>query len=327
LIGVGISGLFIWLTLRKVPLSEVWAETAKVHLGILALTLVTKLGGFVCMTYRSSILFKPFGDFRLWRLFKSILVAFVGNNVLPLRAGELLRVGYLTHNHEASGSSGLAAVALERLLDMFTLAILFLLLVMTALIDVSHSYVPTQTAIWMVCSVVFAAMLGALVMSRYPEPFVNAVDATLRVFSERLADFVTARVERFATGLAGLTSWRQTLMAILLSFGYWASGVASVWVWIQAFGLEVPWHASLVVAVFTAFATVIPSSPGFVGTYHFFVKTAIGFFGVASATAASFAIVGHAAAMLPFTLIGILILLGDWLRGDLTLEVDDEFDR
>jgi hypothetical protein len=79
-----------------------------------------------------------------------------------------------------------------------------------------------------------------------------------------------------------------------------------------------------VVAVFTAFATVIPSSPGFVGTYHFFVKTAIGFFGVASATATSFAIVGHAAAMLPFTLIGILILLGDWLRGDLTLEVDDD---
>jgi len=324
IIGIAVSALFVWLTLRKVDLWEVWVETKKVHVGILALTLVTEFVGFVFMTWRSKILFAPLGQFRIWRLFKSILVAFVGNNVLPLRAGELLRVGYLTHNHEASASSGLAAIALERLLDMFSLAILFVLLVATAWIDVSHSAVPPQTIIWMIFGLLLAAMTGALLLSRHPDPIVDFVRSALAIFHDGLADFVADHIERFATGLAGLTSWRQTLMAIVLSFGYWASGVASIWVWIEAFGLEVPWHAPIVVMVFTAFATVIPSSPGFVGTYHFFVKTAIGFFGVAAATAASFAIVGHAAAMIPFTLIGILILLRDWLRGDLTLDVDDD---
>ena len=48
---------------------------------------------------------------------------------------------------------------------------------------------------------------------------------------------------------------------------------------------------------------MLPSAPGFIGTYHYFAALALGLFGVSTELAASFAIVGHAVAIIPFTIL------------------------
>lgn len=319
LLGLVVSALFVWLTLRKVDLGEVAAQIGEVSLLILSLNVVTKFFGFVFMTWRSQVLFKHLDDYEFWPMFKSVLVAFVGNNVLPLRAGELLRVGYLSHGRdEVPTSSCFAAVALERLLDLFSLALLFLLLIFFAFLDFSQRGVPGGMIVSVVVGILVAAMATAIWISRQPDPWVNLVDRVAGLMGDSVASFVTPKFRKFAEGLAGLSSWRQTAAVLALSIAYWGTAVASIYVWIWAFGWSLPIHAPFVVAVFSAFATVLPSSPGFVGTYHWAVKTGVGFFGVGAAGATSFAIVGHAAAFLPFTIIGIAILAGDYLRGEIS---------
>jgi len=319
-LGVAISALFVYLTLRQIPLGTLVREISKVHLGILSLTLGTKFLGFVVMTVRSQVLFAPLDRFRFWRMFKSILVAFVGNNVLPFRAGELARIGYLAREREdVPASSAFAAVALERLLDLFTLALLFLILLSFALIDFSSEGVPQGAVVYLTTGILTVAVIGALGVSYKPDLFVGVIEPVASLFGDRFSGFVTDRARHFAEGLSGLSSPGQAASVVVLSFAYWGTAIASIAVWIWAFRLSLPWHAPLVIAVFSAFATVLPSSPGFVGTYHYFVKTAVEFFGVSAAVSASFAIVGHAAAMLPFTLVGILILLRDYLEGELVM--------
>ena len=318
--GLVISAVFIYLTLYQVDLGTLVDEIQKVSILILSLALVPKFFGFVFMTLRSQVLFDHLDRYGFWRMFKSVLVAFVGNNVLPFRAGELVRVGYLTHdNDRVTASSALAAIAIERLLDMLTLAILFLTLVFFALIDFSNEAVPQMTVVYLTTALLIGALGGVMLVSRYPELFTKTVEKVTSIFGTRVSEFVTEKAEHFADGMAGLASLRQSAAVVLLSFAYWGTAVVAIGIWGWAFDLSLPWHAPMVITVFSAFATVLPSSPGFVGTYHYFVKTAVMFFGVGAATAASFAIVGHAVAMVPFTIIGVLVLLRDWLRGNLIM--------
>ena len=63
----------------------------------------------------------------------------------------------------------------------------------------------------------------------------------------------------------------------------------------------------LVVLVLTTISVVIPSTPGYVGTYHYLCQVALLMFGVPAAEALSFAIVAHALSVLPVTLLGLVL--------------------
>ncbi len=94
--------------------------------------------------------------------------------------------------------------------------------------------------------------------------------------------------------------------------------MGTVRVVMAAFGLDLPWYAPVLVVAVTALGTALPSSPAFVGTYHYFSALGVSFLGVDQATAASFAIVAHAAAFVPFTLVGMAVFAGSirvWARG------------
>ena len=56
-------------------------------------------------------------------------------------------------------------------------------------------------------------------------------------------------------------------------------------------------------------ATTIPSSPGYVGTFHYFAALALRQFGTAPAVAAAFAILIHAVLWLSTTAVGFLLML------------------
>jgi hypothetical protein len=50
-----------------------------------------------------------------------------------------------------------------------------------------------------------------------------------------------------------------------------------------------------------------------VGTFHFFAMTAMSMLGVPATTATSFAVVAHFVAVIPLTLVSVVVLSSDWL--------------
>jgi len=66
--------------------------------------------------------------------------------------------------------------------------------------------------------------------------------------------------------------------------------------------------AALFVMVVANLGILIPSSPGYIGTFHFFALSALAVFGVARETALSYAVVSHAMQYLLVTGLGILFL-------------------
>ena len=95
----------------------------------------------------------------------------------------------------------------------------------------------------------------------------------------------------------------------MLSAAIWLCYAGVYYACLQAFHLtaayHLAWYVGLVVLVLTTISVVIPSTPGYVGTYHYLCQVALLMFGVPAGEALSFAIVAHALSVLPVTLLGL----------------------
>ena len=125
--------------------------------------------------------------------------------------------------------------------------------------------------------------------------------------------------QRFVVGFSALRSSRAVAQAFALTFLTRLVGMLTIQCWIWAFGLDLPIYASLIVTVFLSIGTMVPSSPGFIGTFHVAVAYALELMGVDSGMAASVAIAGHFMATVPWTVIGLFVTLPTirsvWKRG------------
>ena len=307
--GGALSAVLLYLTLRKVALDDVWREVVRVSWPILGFAVLIRATNLLIASIRSRILLAPLHRFGLGRLFKSVLLAFAVNNVLPLRAGELARVGYLARYGGVPASSCLAVVAFERLLDS-----LALLLLLTASLPAIAGNVKLGGSTYVLAGAAVGAVGVALFVSSRPGLFVSACRALASLLGRRFARFIESKAQTFSAGLAVLKSPVVIITVMLLSLATWLLTTVSIRVWIWAFDLDLPWFAPVVVLAFLSVGMAVPSTPGHIGTFHFFTMTAMTTLGVAAATATSFAVVAHFVAVVPLTLVAVPLLLGDALR-------------
>jgi uncharacterized membrane protein YbhN (UPF0104 family) len=99
--------------------------------------------------------------------------------------------------------------------------------------------------------------------------------------------------------------------------------ITNVYLWFVAFELDLPWVAAPSLLLFVSLGHLIPSAPSGVGTYHFFCLAGLKLFGVGAATAASVALVGHALAVVPLTVVAIPFVypfvISAWRRRETSL--------
>jgi uncharacterized protein (TIRG00374 family) len=301
-LGLSVSLLFLWLAFRNVDFDEVLRHAISASPAILALVLVTKTGALLSASARSSLILRRLNPYSFWRVLKSLLVGFVGNAVFPLRAGEVMRVGYLVRHGDGAvpPTSAVAVLVVERLMDT-----LFLFLVLIGVLLVGVVELEIGTLLPVMGGLAVASMVALFLLGRSP-------GRSAALFSH--SPFLSQKVERFANGLAVLSGPREIAMVGAATAGYWAFQALTVTVWFWAFRLELAWYAPLVVFLFIAFGAALPSSSGSVGTYHFFAISGMTLLGVGRSEAASVATVGHFLAIVPLSTFGILVLAGEFLR-------------
>jgi uncharacterized protein (TIRG00374 family) len=118
-------------------------------------------------------------------------------------------------------------------------------------------------------------------------------------------------VERFVLGLVPLRSgWDYPIVAVL-SVVIWACYGSIIHLVLYAFDFlslyHLPWSTSLIVLVVTTIGIVVPSSPGYVGTYHWLCQISLAMFGVPGGPALSFAILTHGVNFLPVLILGLIL--------------------
>lgn len=305
LLGLALSTLLVVLLLRRIDLSRVAGEMRSASWAPLALSLAVKLLGFCGLAWRAEALLRPTAKVPFPVLYQAQLLGFAANNVVPFRVGELAKVDFLARSSGSSRATVLAVAASERLLDGLCMLLLFAVVSPLVLPQVEHPGV-------------VAASAGVIVLAGAAAWMAAGRGGLLSRLAGRLGETwgaprggrLVSLMEGFERGLTGWRSPGLLLGAFAGSLLYWGCSAIGVRLWLAAFDVSTPWFAPAVVLVFLAFGTALPASPGFIGTYDYFFVSALAVFGVEANRAASVALVGHALAIVPFTLVGLALVPG-----------------
>lgn len=117
LLGVAISGLLLFVALRKVDFSEFWASLQAVNGWYLLLSVVVTLVSFALRALRWQHLLSPLKAVSFRSSLQVTMIGFMANNLLPVRMGELVFAYVMGEKENISKSASLATVVLFRLCD------------------------------------------------------------------------------------------------------------------------------------------------------------------------------------------------------------------
>jgi uncharacterized protein (TIRG00374 family) len=254
-------------------------------------------------------------EVRLSTLFAATVIGFMANNILPLRIGEVGKALVLSTKEQLQVSAILATIVVERAFDGGAIAVLGLTLFFFPILPPWM-----RSATLCLFALCLLALLGLTVLVLYRKQ-VSIKALPSRLAKQRFALKFIELVENFAAGAEALRDVRAVMTICALSFIIWVAHTAIFYLTVLALGLELPAYASLVVLVFTSIGVLLPSGPGYIGTFQYFTILALTIFSVPKEQALSYAVVAHASQWAPVTLLGLVFI---WSMG---LKLSDLFGR
>jgi uncharacterized membrane protein YbhN (UPF0104 family) len=224
------------------------------------------------------------------------LVGYMGNNVLPVRGGELLKIGLLGARTTARRREVLGTVLVERFLDAAALAALFAALTWAGVKGSPHAHGGAVAA----TAVLLAAALAL---------------ALYRWLRRR------GRFERFAAIVRPVAGASR----LLISPNGWPLGGISLVIWClegltfaviaRAGGIDLKALEALAVVVLASLAAAIPAAPGYVGTFDAAILVGLHGAGVEGGDAVGVLLLARFMLFVPVTFAGLAILMVGY-RGD-----------
>ena len=310
IIGIAVSALLLFLAARNVQLAEVVPLLSQVKFFYLALAGLLALFAVWLRAWRWRYLIPNSERVRTGSLFTATMIGFMGNNLLPLRIGDLARAYIAARKENLTASAVLATVVIERLFDVF--AILIMLSVIFF-----HMPLPrwiTNGFLIMLALGILAWAVLLLMRSR-----ANLLCAWLaRLLPSRYAGPVAGLIQSFLEGLAAMKSSKNLMLVTILSLPIWTAYALGTYAALQACAINVPFSASWVVLAFIGIGVSLPSAPGFVGTFQFFTVAALALYSVDQQQAFGFSLLHHLAQYIPVTLFGWCLLIKEQMSlGDL----------
>jgi uncharacterized protein (TIRG00374 family) len=226
-------------------------------------------------------------------------VGYMGNNVLPARAGEVLRVVLLSPRSEASKRAVAGSIVAERMLDVVALAAIFVVTVYGVL---GSDVLPTNRPILSAGLIVLALMALALavwVLRRHH-------------FFERVRDWLRP----VADSPRALLS-RHGVVLLAATFVLWSFEAAVYLAVARSVDLDISMTGALYLVALTNFVAALPAAPGSIGTFDAAVAWGAKRLGATGSAAVSYLIMLRFVLYVPITVIGFIILVagyGGWSK-------------
>ena len=329
-LGFLISVFFLYLVVRKLNLVDFWLALKTANYWWLLPGVAVYFLAVWARAWRWHYLLRPVKSISTRTMFPIVAIGYMGNNIYPARAGEVLRAVVLKRREGVPVSASLATIIVERIFDgVVMLGFIFInLSELSRLTGVSLDIVKWKVSIQDVAiwgSVIF---LGALTLfllaAMFPRPteklaawFVN------RFLPGRIKDKTLGIVNRFLGGLESLRSPVDALMVFATSVVIWLLETGKYWFVMHAFpghGFPVSFFTLMLMNGVVNLATTIPSAPGYVGTFDAPGIAVLSGYGVETATATGYTLVLHIALWVPITLLGAYYLAREGVKWGKDLE-------
>lgn len=291
----------VW-ALHGVSWSELWEEIRALDWRWVAVGVIAEVLTYVIQGWRWSLLLRPVAQVSTPLTSRAIFVGLFANEVLPLRAGELIRCFLLTRWSEIPISVTLASALIERIFDGLTLMVgVFFSFQYLKQFPLSHGQsrvmgIIADSSIALAVILVICAVLLAIAMYWREQTLDRFLDA--RVFG-------WAHV--FIEDLHRIGHSRYLYLSALVSIPYLLIQIVPIFAVMQAYGLdETSWKGAAALMVLLRLGSTAPQAPGNLGLFQVLSTLGLTLFGVQAAMARRFTLILWGVVTLPLVLVGFI---------------------
>ena len=303
-IAIAISGVALFFALRHVSLDRLGHVLWKGHYGWL---LPASLMLFLIYGLRALFWGQTLSVTRrvsYYSLYRSVIVGTMANNILPFRAGEMIRALYARKLENLPLPLLLSTIFIERLFDLVSLSLLLFLFLTTAGQPLGHK------GLWVIGGT-FGLFAGLYSLVQGRERILAFLDRSVLPLARghHLAGRFLSMLEQALHGLSSLTSPVLLLRLFLTSLLIWFLTLLFTWFCLITFDVtQSPVEVTLAFLVFTNLALLVPSSPGGIGVVQLAAVYALAPFHVSDNRAVALSLVNQALVIAVSAILGYLFM-------------------
>jgi glycosyltransferase 2 family protein len=279
--------------LNGAALHRIWGDIQHMHWAWVSGAVVADVCVYLFHAWRWKLLLRPIGRVPFIQAVESIYVGLFANEVLPLRAGELVRCFLLSKFTDIPLSVTFASALIERIFD----------------------------GIWLLTCFLFCLRLGKLPGVLLHGGYILAVLIVVCTLVLAYAMYARKQSLDLVFGISW-PRWFDTLIEDLhlighsryLYFSFFVSGlylfaqICPIYMLVQANRLAVPWTASFTMMVLLRLSSIVPQAPGNLGSFQWVAARTLIMFGLASAHAKRFSLILWAVVTVPLIVIGFVAI-------------------
>ena len=283
-VGIALSIFFLFLAFRKINLSEIGGLIPQINWLIILLLIPVSFLLFGLRAIRWYFLMKSMKKITIISLFSSIMVGFLINYTLPLRIGEFVRAYSLARKEKIMVTECFGTIITERIFDLFSLLLIFIPLLMIPAVANklgSASIYILGFSLLLFGIFIFLYFFGLRLMEN---------KLVIKLIPEKIHRIVLDIIK----GLQSLKNPVDILIVLLFSFLFWILSGYFFYLTLGIFHISgLPVWSGFFILLLIAFGVALPSSPGYIGNYHYFAMVGLEFFGISKEIALGFAIITH----------------------------------
>lgn len=317
-VGLVISAVFLYLALRGLKLGDVWQTMQGASYGWLLPGIAVYFVSVLARSWRWHYMLRPLKKIPTTIMFPIVTIGYMGNNIYPARAGEVLRAVILKQREGVPVTASLATVIVERIFDGVVI-LGFIFINLPELARITHNTInianlDIRTLAMAGSAAFFGALLVFLLVAMFPKVTERLLDRLLPILPTRMRAKTRDLALRFLSGLEALRSPVEVLMIFFITVLIWLLETTKYWFITHAFSIEIGFFGLMLINGIVNLVTTLPSAPGYVGTFDATAIALLIAYGVAPEIAAGYTLVLHGALWFPITLLGVYYYLRQPLR-------------
>jgi len=271
--GLLISAFFLWWTfIRKSKLGVRPVnldDFRNIHLIApmwIAGVVLFSVAGYTVRSYRSWFMLRSVKA-RFYDCARVFMTSLAANNILPLRIGDVMRIFTYSGDLNATPSIIMSTVLLEKLLDVLTLGLMFVIAMQSGYRVEPHLRLVAEVCVALSFTGVLVLVLGA-----------RTLEAPVKRLFARTSNEKLAKVEHWI--LLAINCIRQigvpgTLWLVAVSFVAWICEGMLYLSGARLVGLRTDWAGPWAAVSQANLSFLIPSSPGGIGPFEWACKDAL----------------------------------------------------
>jgi uncharacterized membrane protein YbhN (UPF0104 family) len=268
-----LAALLLWWSLRGVDWKQVAGIIARARWALLAVAAGTSSCSLFLRGLRWRILLNATERFSVGTVFWANNAGYLGNSLLPARAGEVIRSFLISSRSSLSRTYVLTTALSERLMDVVALVLWSSLLLLGV-----HPKPVWMQQLSRTMAIVAGAGAAAITILPHTGGLLESVLGRVPL-PARLRQLALRLCEQVLSGMRAFHDWRRFAGFASLTVVIWCSDAVGIMALGRALHLELPFSTAFLLLTALGLGSALPSTPGYVGIYQFVAVTVLTPFG------------------------------------------------